>query len=243
MKFQYMIVYLLFFVACNLNSLADNIGYLEERNFQLEKENGKVYIATAVNLVISNKDIGKICTSGPVAVIFFRHSQIEKGAIDALEDCDKLKTVHYEEETKIIPEDLILYDRVPNLESLIIRSNTYGDELMPYLGKLKNVEKIYFTADMVKSGDDYITGEGKLTDEGIRLFAEARKNDNPVDLIIQDQLGITTKSFEYFLEIKGLEGINFGSNDNLTYEDMDKFYKAYLAKYGVKLKMTNHGNW
>jgi ribosomal protein L30E len=239
MKFKYVRVLIFIAVAGSCNAEANKeeaVKYFKERKFELGG-NGIVISNVVINNTnVTKVDLEHICDLSTVKVLFFRSTHLEKGAIRGLERCDKLESVFYEKGSDVLMEDLVLYDAIPNLDSLLFRGNQYGDELMPYLGRLKNLKSIY-----IQPGgrpEDQKNG-GSLTDEGIRLFAEARKSETPIWLVIQNQPKVTDKAFQYFLQIKGLVGIDFGTNQYVTEDGMHKFAKEYHEKYSVWVEMAN----
>jgi len=236
--------------ACNAEGKReDAIQYLKERKYHLRragdgldsvKVKGEIYSVTAKEIDVTEKDLRTLCELGTVEVLFFRNSQLAQGAIRGLEGCDKLEYISYEEGATLPLEEIPDHDRIQNLNRLAFSGKVYGDTLMPYLGQLKKVPEIVIAGDSVEVG-------GSITDEGVRRFVEAHTGSEKIRLDFTFQHKISDKAFEYLLNVKGLEYLEFGPRSEMkvemhvTREGASRFAKEYKEKYGYFPKViTDH---
>jgi hypothetical protein len=264
MKLKYLIILIItvFAGGCNAQERREEaIKYLEERKYELGRDANIIRIIDASNLNVTNTDLARICDIGTVEAIFFHSSRLGKGAILGLAKCNKLQAITYEplsmyykentrakfnEETTLPLEDIPDHDQIPHLFNeketvsggLIFNGNTYGDDLLAALGKLRKVRIIWVRGLELDPRVQYDNGigYGSLTDEGIRRFVEARTDGVELSLNFTFQPKITDKAFEYLLNLKGLKYIAFGPKTelkiNVTEKGAQKFREEYRRKYG-----------
>ncbi len=248
MKFRYLLMLSILVLAfsCEAKESKDDLlQYFNERSIEYDKSVKDIHVIDLKKMRVSERDFSSICSLGTVSHIFIQSSHLEIGAISGLEGCSQLKRIAYEpleiydEKTDVLSygelstipfDDIEGHNRIHSKE-FGLDFQGHGDDIMPYLAKLNGNIGITVPGYSSEKG-------GPLTDEGVRLFVEARGDrDIPTYLNFIYQYHLTNKSFEYLINLKGLKSLEFGplngkNSLEITQEAVHEFAMEYKKRYG-----------
>lgn len=223
-------------VGCNKSRYnEDVIQYLSSNNIEAGGAKGIISNLTVKKQTVTISDIEMICQINTLETLYFNHSRINAGVIRHLQKCNNLKSIIYQYNSNLPLNEIEDHNLIPNLIDFHLWTSMQGDELMPYLAELHLDE-----VDLSGGETETVTAPGILTNNGIRKYAEYRANDKPIRLTFVNQPLITDDAFQYFLQIKGLTFIDFGSKTSVTEDGVKRFVFDYRKKYGKTLAVVHH---
>lgn len=192
---------------------------LTRKGIRLNEDKGNIYALHAFDVAWSHRDTELACEIESLELFHLEDTRIESGALAGLQVCANIETVRFSGQTRVSAGDISDLKNLPRLRIVSFFGDSYGDEIMKSLGMIPKLEELYIQADDEGRG-------GSLTEQGIAVFAEARSSGAPIQMILQNQRGITDMSFKHFAQIEGLTYIDFGSFSGVTRAGVDNFART-----------------
>ena len=233
-------IFLFFAITCkaaNKEKYEQAVQYLKSHGYNLEQDKIGFWISEIENKNVSYEDIVHICDLPASGILFFRNSQIDKGAVKGFNKCDQLETIIYEVNTTIYPEDIPDHKLIKMLKALKFQGKLVGDEHLLNLTKL-NLKKFAsisvgqnVTNQGVKAFVENIGGDVSGTRLDLSIYGENKYANSLIISIGGPKL--TNEIFDYFINLKGLNKLYLGGPGcQITEKAASEFNNKYKEKYG-----------